>query len=70
MSSNLPKDPPGNVVLVSPYQEGFFCTPDKSDESNSLAHNLAQEFQSVGFVITLLLKSRVPIMKLGLKATD
>ncbi|CUS07971.1 unnamed protein product, partial [Tuber aestivum] len=58
-----------DVVLVSPYLEDFFCTPDKSDESNSLLHNLAKEFQSVGFEVTLLLKTRVPIMKLALKAT-
>ncbi|PWW79376.1 hypothetical protein C7212DRAFT_272997 [Tuber magnatum] len=59
-----------DAVLTSPYPEDLFSTLDKSGESNSLPHNLAKEFQSEGFEVTLLLMTRVPIMKLALKATD
>ncbi|CAZ83911.1 unnamed protein product [Tuber melanosporum] len=59
-----------DAVLTSPYPEDLFSTPNKIDESNSLPQNLAKEFQSEGFEATLLLKTRVPILKLALKATD
>ncbi|RPA91965.1 hypothetical protein L873DRAFT_1751119 [Choiromyces venosus 120613-1] len=59
-----------DAILTSPYSEDLFSIPDEDDESNSLPHNLAKEFQAEGFEVTLLLRTRVPIMKLALKATD